>query len=116
MLVNASRQQVKVEQGSALFPLLAATYMPEDCGSDDTEDSGEDLLIPLSGRNVRRYDHGEGLEGLYEMLAREKLSVHSYGATRTSPEFEEKFLKELTAGKTMTIPPRSTVVVSNDKK
>ena len=50
------------------------------------------------------------------MLAREKLSVHSYGATRTSPEFEEKFLKELTAGKTMTIPPRSTVVVSNDKK
>ena len=58
----------------------------------------------------------ESLEGLYEMLAREKLSVHSYGATRTSPEFEEKFLKELTAGKTMTIPPRSTVVVSNDKK
>lgn len=116
VLVNASRQQVKVEQGSALFPLLAATYMPEDCGSDDTEDSGEDLLIPLSGRNVRRYDHGEGLEGLYEMLAREKLSVHSYGATRTSPEFEEKFLKELTAGKSMTIPPRSTVVVTNNKK
>lgn len=116
VLVNASRQQVKFEQGSILFPLLASMYMPEDCGSDNAEDSGEDLLIPLSGRNVRRYDHAEGLEGLYEMLGREKLAVYSYGATRTSKEFEEKFIKELIAGKNMTIPPRSTVIVSNLKK
>lgn len=116
VLVNASRQQVKVEQGSMLFPLLAAIYMPEDCGADDAEDTGEDLLIPLSGKNVRRYDHGEGLEALYEMLAREKLQVHCYGSTRTSSEFEDKFIKELTAGKTLTIPPRSTVIVDNIKK
>lgn len=116
VLVNASKQQVKIEQGSALFPLLAAIYMPEDCGSDDTEDSGEDLLIPLSGRNVRRVDHGEGLEGLYDMLSREKLSVNAYGATRSSPEYEEKLLKELFAGKSLTIPPRSTVVVTNKNK
>lgn len=116
VLVNASRQQVKIEQGSMLFPLLAAIYMPEDCGSDDSADSGEDLLIPLSGRNVRRYDHGGGLEGLYDMLARETISVKSYGATRTSPEYEEKFLKELTQGKTITIPPRSTVIAGNIKK
>ena len=31
-------------------------------------------------------------------------------------EFEEKFLKELSNGKTITIPPRSTVIVSNQKK
>ncbi len=116
ILVNASRQQVKFEQGSMLFPLLASMYMPEDCGGDDAEDSGEDLLIPLSGRNVRRNDHGEGLEGLYEMLGREKLNVYSYGYNRTSKEYEEKFLKELTLGKNMTIPPRSTVIVSNNAK
>lgn len=116
VLVNASRQQVKVEQGSILFPLLAAIYMPEDCNSDDSKDSGEDLLIPLSGRNVRRSDHGEGLEALYEMLSRETLRVYSYGATRSSQEFEDKFKKELTTGKTITIPPRSTVIVSNQKK
>ena len=116
VFVNASKQQVKVEQGSMLFPLLAAIYMPDDCGNDDTQDSGEDLLIPLSGRNVRRVDHGEGLEGLYAMLARETIRVHSYGATRSSKEFEEKFLKELSNGKTITIPPRSTVIVSNQKK
>ena len=116
VFVNASKQQVKVEQGSMLFPLLAAIYMPDDCGNDDTQDTGEDLLIPLSGRNVRRVDHGEGLEGLYAMLARETIKVHCYGATRSSKEFEEKFLKELSNGKTITIPPRSTVIVSNQKK
>lgn len=116
VLCNASRQQVKVEQGSMLFPVLAAMFMPEDCGTDDSEDSGESLLIPLSGRNVRRYDHGEGLEVLYEMLSREQLKVYSYGATRTSPEFEEKILKELNNGKNITIPPRSTVIICNTKK
>ena len=50
------------------------------------------------------------------MLARETIKVHCYGATRSSKEFEEKFLKELSNGKTITIPPRSTVIVSNQKK
>ena len=116
VLCNASKQQVKFEQGSMLFPVLAALYMPEDCGTDDSEDSGESLLIPLSGRNVRRIDHGEGLEALYEMLSREHFKVYSYGATRTSPEFEEKCLKELINGKNITIPPRSTVIICNEKK
>lgn len=115
VLVNASRQQIKVEQGSMLFPLLASMYMPEDCGTDNSADTGEDLLIPLSGRNVRRSDHGEGLEGLYELLSREKLIVKSYGSTKTNPDFEAKILKELFAGKQLTIPPRSTVVISNKK-
>ena len=115
VLVNAPRQQIKVEQGSKRFPLLASMYMPEDCGTDNSADTGEDLLIPLSGRNVRRSDHGEGLEGLYELLSREKLNVKSYGSTKTNPEFEAKILKELFAGKQLTIPPRSTVVISNKK-
>ncbi|MGN0914987.1 MAG: alpha-amylase family glycosyl hydrolase [Succinivibrio sp.] len=116
VFVNASRQQVKVEQGSMLFPLLSTMFMPEDCGTDDSEDTGEDLLIPLSGRNVRRVDHGEGLEGLYEMLSREKLAVKVYGSVRTSAEFEQKFLKELCSAKNIVLPPRSTVVISNSKK
>ena len=89
--------------------------MPEDCSDDDTADSGETLLIPLSGRNVRRVDHGEGLEALYEMLSREKLSVRCYGATRTSEEFEKKFLKDLTSTKNITIPARTAVIVNNSK-
>ena len=113
VFVNAARTQIKVEQGSMLFPLLAAMYLPEDCHEDDAEDSGESLLIPLSGRNVRRIDHGEGLEVLYEMLSRENLSVRCYGATRTNEEFEKKFLKELTSNKHITIPARTTVIVNN---
>lgn len=114
-LVNASRTQVRIEQGSVLFPLLAAMYLPEDCQEDKTEikDDGETLLIPLSGRNVRRTDHGEGLEALYEMLSRETLTVWSYGATRTSQDFEQKTIKELTQGKYITFPARSTVIISN---
>ncbi|MCR5535821.1 MAG: hypothetical protein K6F05_00225 [Succinivibrio sp.] len=114
-MVNVSRTQVKIEQGSALFPLLAAMYLPEDCQEDLSEihDQGETLLIPLSGRNVRRTDHGEGLEALYEMLSREQLAVYSYGATRTSKDFEGRLLKELTQGKTITFPARSTVIISN---
>jgi len=113
VMVNAGKQQVKFEQGSMLFPLLACIYMPEDCGNDNEDDSGEKLLIPLSGRNVRRYDHGEGLEGLYEMLSREEMTVKVYGNTKNSMEFEEKCIKELTSGKHLTIPPRSTVIISN---
>ena len=113
VFVNAARTQIKVEQGSMLFPLLAAMYLPEDCHEDNAEDSGESLLIPLSGRNVRRVDHGEGLEVLYEMLSRENLSVRCYGATRTNEEFEKKFLKELTSNKHITIPARTTVIVNN---
>lgn len=116
VFVNASRTQVKIEQGSMLFPLLAAMYMPEDCHDDDTADSGETLLIPLSGRNVRRVDHGEGLEALYEMLSREKLSVQCYGATRTNEEFEKRFLKELTSSKSITIPARTAVIVNNSEE
>ncbi len=114
VLVNVSRTQVKIEQGSILFPLLAAMYMPGDCtAADNDSDTGEDLLIPLSGRNVRRTDMGEGLEALYDMLSRETLKVRSYGATRTSAAFEQKFVKELTQGKTLTLPARSTVIVNN---
>ena len=50
------------------------------------------------------------------MLSREHFKVYSYGATRTSPEFEEKCLKELINGKNITIPPRSTVIICNEKK
>ena len=50
------------------------------------------------------------------MLSRETLDVYAYGATRTSEEYKEKFLKELTSAKSLTIPPRSTVIVSNRKK
>ncbi len=116
VFVNVSRTQVKIEQGSMLFPLLAAMYLPEDCREDDSDDSGETLLIPLSGRNVRRVDHGEGLEALYEMLSREELTVHSYGATRNSEEFTKRFLRELTQGKSVTIPARSTVIVNSTGK
>lgn len=112
-LVNASRQQLKVEQGSMLLPLLAAMYLPEDCQEDTTSDGGETLLIPLSGRNVRRTDHGEGLEALYGMLSRENLSVHCYGATRSNREFEGKFIHELTCARPLTLPARSTVIVNN---
>lgn len=114
VLVNASRQTVKIEQGSILFPLLAAMYLPSDAiTTDDISDSGESLLIPLSGRNVRRTDHGEGLEGLYEMLAREKLQVSAFGFTKSSDEFTKAFLEELTQGRTITIPARTTIVVNN---
>ncbi|HAR80756.1 MAG TPA: hypothetical protein DCR21_07995 [Succinivibrionaceae bacterium] len=116
VLVNASRQQVKIDQESILFPLLAAIYMPDDCeDKDSSEDHEETLLIPLSGRNVRRTDHGEGLEGLYDMLSREKLYVRSYGATRTSPELESRIIKELVAGHHLTMPARSTVIINNKR-
>lgn len=114
VLVNAGRQTVKVEQGSCLLPLLAAMYLPSDGEEiDESEDSGEDLLIPLSGRNVRRTDHGEGLEALYELLGREDLKVSCYGLAPSTDEFKEKFLKELIEGKTMSLPARTAVVVNN---
>lgn len=116
VFVNSSHQQVKVQQGSILFPLLAALYLPDDCKADDAEDSGESLLIPLSGRNVRRTDHGEGMDALFDMLGRESLDVRCYGGTRTSDEFQEKFIKELCAGRIITIPSRTTVVVNNNPK
>ncbi len=118
VLVNASRQAMRLEQGSMLFPLLAAMYLPTDSinpeGTDEA-DSGENMLIPLSGRNVRRSDHGEGLETLYELLAREKLQVYCFGLTRSSPEFAKDFIAEQTAGKTITMPARSTVIVNNSE-
>ena len=114
VLVNASRQAVKLEQGSMLLPLLAAMYLPTDGQDKDlSADTGESLLIPLSGRNVRRTDHGEGLEALYELLSREDLKVCAYGLTSTSEEYEKKCIAELTAGKTLTLPARTTVVVNN---
>lgn len=114
VLVNASRQSVKIEQGSILFPLLAAMYLPTDSiNNDDFEDTGDSLLIPLSGRNVRRTDHGEGLEALYELLSREKLTVRSFGYNEDSDEFSKAFIKELTEGHTLTLPARTTVVVNN---
>ncbi len=117
VLVNAGRQNAKFEQGSILFPLLAALYPPTDNTQSYTgEDSGENLLIPLSGRNVRRTDHGEGLEGLYEMLAHENLQLKVYGQQKQTEEYATSFLTELTAGKSITIPPRSTVIVSNCPK
>lgn len=116
VFVNASHQQVKLPQGSILFPLLSAMYLPDDCREDDAKDSGETLLIPLSGRNVRRTDHGEGLSALYEMLAREELEVNCYGATRTTDELAEKFVKELCSGKTITLPSRSTLIFNNTGK
>ena len=117
VLVNASRQNVKVEQGSILFPLLAALYLPSDAiAADEGEDSGESLLIPLSGRNVRRTDHGEGLEGLYEFLSRENLTVNVYGQQKQTDAYAQGFTAELTAGHTLTIPPRSTVIVCNQAK
>ena len=116
VLVNVSHQQVKIQQGSMLFPLLAALYLPDDCKADNTEDSGENLLIPLSGRNVRRTDHGEGMDTLYDMLGRESLEVRCYGATRTSEEHSQKFIKELCSGRAITVPSRTTVIVSNVQK
>ncbi len=114
VLVNAGRQSVKVEQGSCLLPLLAAMYLPSDSEQiDESEDSGEDLLIPLSGRNVRRTDRGEGLEALYELLGREDLKVNCYGLAPATDEFKEKFLKELIEGKTLSLPARTAVVVNN---
>ena len=114
VLTNASRQNVKIEQGSILFPLLVSMYLPTDSiNNDEGEDSGETLLIPLSGRNVRRTDHGEGLEALYELLSREKLTVSSYGFNKNTQEFAQSFIKELTEGKTLTLPARTTVVVNN---
>ncbi|WP_277296623.1 alpha-amylase family glycosyl hydrolase [Succinatimonas hippei] len=118
VLVNASRQAMKIEQGSILFPLLAAMYLPDDntADSDNNADSGESLLIPLSGRNIRRTDHGEGLEALYDLLSKEKLSVSCFGLTKSSEEFSENFIKELVAGKTITMPARTTVIINNEKK
>ncbi len=117
VLVNASRQNVKIEQGSILFPLLAALYLPSDAIAEESGgDSGENLLIPLSGRNVRRTDHGEGLEGLYELLSREDLQVNVYGQQKQTDEYAAACLKELTAGVSMTLPARSTVIVSNRPK
>ena len=118
VLVNASRQAMKIEQGSILFPLLAAMYLPDDntADSDNNADSGESLLIPLSGRNIRRTDHGEGLEALYDLLSKEKLSVSCFGLTKSSDEFSENFIKELVAGKTITMPARTTVIINNEKK
>lgn len=114
IFVNASRQAMTIEQGSIMFPLLAAMYLPTDSQqSGQQQDNGETILIPLSGRNVRRTDRGEGLEALYELLAREKLSVNSFGFNKDSEKFTKDFLKELTAGKTITMPARSTVVVNN---
>ncbi len=114
VLVNAARQSVKIEQGSILFPLLAALYLPDDAiQADDGEDSGESLLIPLSGRNVRRTDHGEGLEALYEMLSRESLQLAVYGQQKPTESFTQSFLTELTAGHSLTLPARSTVIVNN---
>lgn len=114
VLVNASRQSVKIEQGSILFPLLSAMYLPSDAAAENAgTDSGESLLIPLSGRNVRRTDHGEGLEGLYDMLARENLQVTAFGFTKNTDKFRQEFAAELTAGHTLTIPARSTIVVNN---
>lgn len=114
VFVNASRQPMKIDQGSMLFPLLAAIYLPKDSSETDKhKDSGENILIPLSGRNIRRTDHGEGLEGLYELLARENLSAYIFGQNKDAQEFEREFLAEFTAGKTITMPPRSTVIVNN---
>ena len=62
---------------------------------------------------IRRTDHGEGLEGLYELLARENLSAYIFGQNKDAQEFEREFLAEFTAGKTITMPPRSTVIVNN---
>lgn len=116
VFVNASHQQVHIQQESMLFPLLCAMYLPDDCREDHSSDSGETLLIPLSGRNVRRTDHGEGLDSLYEMLGRETLSVSCYGATRTSDELQQKFIKELCSGRALTVPSRSTLIVSNSEE
>lgn len=116
VFVNASHQQVKLVQGSRFFPLLAAMYLPADGHEDDSTDSGEDLLIPLSGRNVRRTDHGEGLQALYEMLSREKLSICCYGAVKSTEEFRTKFEQELCSGKPLTLPARSTVVINNQEQ
>ena len=117
VLVNANRQTVKIEQGSILFPLLAAMYLPDDnTATDNGEDNGDGLLIPLSGRNVRRTDHGEGLEALYELLSKEKLIVSCFGQTKSSDDFSQSFISELVAGKTITIPARTTVVINNEDK
>lgn len=116
VFVNASHQQVRIPQGSFLFPLLSAMYLPDDCHEDLSKDTGETLLIPLSGRNVRRTDHGEGLDPLYEMLARETLSVSCYGATGSSEELQTKFLKDLVSARNLTIPSRSTLIVNNSDR
>ena len=68
------------------------------------------------GRNIRRTDHGEGLEALYDLLSKEKLSVSCFGLTKSSEEFSESFIKELVAGKTITMPARTTVIINNEKK
>lgn len=115
VFVNASRQAMTIDQGSILFPLLAAIYLPKDVNdADEQNDSGENILIPLSGRNIRRTDHGEGLEALYELLAREKLTVYAFGQTKSSESFTQSFLEEFTAGKTITMPARTTVIINNN--
>lgn len=114
IFVNVSRQNVKIDQGSILFPLLSCMYLPEDAiENDNSDDQGDSLLIPLSGKNVRRTDRGEGLEALYELLSRETLEVFSFGLKSSSDEFKEEFSKELIAGKTITMPARSCVIVKN---
>ena len=70
-------------------------------------------LFLCQGRNVRRTNYGEGLEALYELLSREKLTVSSYGFNKNTQEFAQSFIKELTEGKTLTLPARTTVVVNN---
>ena len=82
---------MKIEQGSILFPLLAAMYLPD-------------------------ADHGEGLEALYDLLSKEKLSVSCFGLTKSSDEFSANFIKELVAGKTITMPARTTVIINNEEK
>lgn len=114
VFVNASRQAMKLEQGSMLFPLFASMYFQNKGElSSDYEDTKENLLIPLSGKNIRRTDHGEGLEGLYKLLSKENLSVHSYGLNKNTDKFFKEFLVELLEGKTITMPARTTVIINN---
>ena len=116
--INMRVRESGIEQRELEHDTALEHCLPDDntADSDNNADSGESLLIPLSGRNIRRTDHGEGLEALYDLLSKEKLSVSCFGLTKSSDEFSANFIKELVAGKTITMPARTTVIINNEEK
>ncbi|MCR5084815.1 MAG: hypothetical protein K6A65_04870 [Succinivibrionaceae bacterium] len=116
VLTNAGRSQVRIEQGSMLLPLFCALYVDKgEVRAGQGAPGGADLLIPLSGRNVRRVDLGEGLEPFYEALGQESLRLECFGAAEWDEAARGAFLGELLGGQSITVPPRSTVVLGGGR-